>query len=142
MVTYRGNISDLIDTQWNVNNVIRGSTHLLNPDLIDTQWNVNFKTMSVFGVQAVDLIDTQWNVNQIARQAYKPIYYGFNRYIVECKQPLTYQLRSSTVRFNRYIVECKSVYHSGYAGSYRDLIDTQWNVNLCTHFLTVVLITI
>ena len=56
-------ITELIDTQWNVNLSPDRLNHIEDGELIDTQWNVNEDTNS--SIRAVDneLIDTQWNVN-------------------------------------------------------------------------------
>ena len=53
-------------------------------DLIDTQWNVNTRQNIRNGGLQCDLIDTQWNVN-LHKMATLLILIGFNRYIVECK---------------------------------------------------------
>ena len=53
-------------------------------DLIDTLWNVKeFNIMSLKPAIG-DLIDTLWNVKD-GHVVTPPRYFGFNRYIVECK---------------------------------------------------------
>ena len=56
----------------------------------------------------------------------------FNRYIVECKVPLSILRKASfKSRFNRYIVECKDqCSNHWHRGTDCDLIDTLWNVKL------------
>ena len=54
----------LIDTWWNVNNVL-GSTALVRVTvLIDTWWNVNEFLSVIDKYFTVVLIDTWWNVNR------------------------------------------------------------------------------
>ena len=53
-------------------------------DLIDTQWNVNDVGRDIDEADKNDLIDTQWNVNYLDPAILKDTF-GFNRYIVECK---------------------------------------------------------
>ena len=56
-------------------------------ELIDTLWNVNQLIQAVTGSQFRELIDTLWNVNESGRlAAYLGI--GINRYIMECKLQL------------------------------------------------------
>ena len=98
---------DLIDTQWSVNEQLANAIKFLGyrfnryiveckykndgmfdggagGDLIDTQWNVNYLLIAVAIAAVIDLIDTQWNVNLSGWQVFI-IFFGFNRYIVECK---------------------------------------------------------
>ena len=78
--------SELIDTLWNVNEVVRIRCDLSTLELIDTLWNVNWirwsqrfwcsprinryimecklKNSIGFPVAADELIDTLWNVNK------------------------------------------------------------------------------
>ena len=55
----------------------------------------------------VDLIDTLWNVKTGMLMVHNVSGYGFNRYIVECKEKWTREEIAAYLRFNRYIVECK-----------------------------------
>ena len=40
-------LSDLIDTQWNVNDIADVATEVAAFDLIDTQWNVNLELIDI-----------------------------------------------------------------------------------------------
>ena len=90
-------ISELIDTQWDVNISVSATEKLksaginryivgcklsssvgytnYNSELIDTQWDVNIKKGTlVFGVIS-ELIDTQWDVNKVLMQNYNDCEY-------------------------------------------------------------------
>ena len=58
---------------------------MVSMDLIDTQWNVNEIYNADSTPVAKDLIDTQWNVNQDKQPPVFKCGIRFNRYIVECK---------------------------------------------------------
>ena len=77
-----------------------------------------------------DLIDTQWNVNITYAKIFDELKAGFNRYIVECKFTEKGVETAVEDRFNRYIVECKYSNNFWYCKVDKDLIDTQWNVNV------------
>ena len=74
----------LIDTWWNVNNILNLRFQCIKVVLIDTWWNVNENTI----VQEIDLsivlIDTWWNVN-VYRTKRSSSNFRFNRYMVECE---------------------------------------------------------
>ena len=118
---------DLIDTQWNVNQVGLNTTSQafrFNRYIVECK----FTYTSVSSVLVLDLIDTQWNVNPLASGVVGACS-RFNRYIVECKYSCIMFYRHYLSRFNRYIVECKYITSPHSKTSYVDLIDTQWNVN-------------
>ena len=54
----------------------------------------------------------------------------FNRYMVECKYGLTFDLSDVQKSFNRYMVECKYICPNHRNNSFQVLIDTWWNVNI------------
>ena len=53
-------------------------------ELIDTLWNVNEVVRIRCDLSTLELIDTLWNVNKIAEAVGKG-YTRINRYIMECK---------------------------------------------------------
>ena len=53
----------LIDTWWNVNNILNLRFQCIKVVLIDTWWNVNGKEASLSDLGFKVLIDTWWNVN-------------------------------------------------------------------------------
>ena len=121
-------MSDLIDTQWNVNTFSPDGERHMVLDLIDTQWNVNIVRVGNYTYGArfnryiVECKFSHANNSSL-------ICSGFNRYIVECKLTVLTLCSFVTKRFNRYIVECKYIYFLFHLLSPFDLIDTQWNVN-------------
>ena len=125
----RLNAGVLIDTWWNVNNILNLRFQCIKVVLIDTWWNVNENTI----VQEIDLsivlIDTWWNVN-VYRTKRSSSNFRFNRYMVECEFNSLYfcifkaevlidtwwnvnffiYIKFPTYRsFNRYMVECESI---------------------------------
>ena len=77
---------DLIDTLWNVKeHAFRYGIGSLD-DLIDTLWNVKMQLMQQMFSGDPDLIDTLWNVKADMRLFLLASIFGFNRYIVECKE--------------------------------------------------------
>ena len=54
---------ELIDTQWDVNEIDGGLGLCPNLELIDTQWDVNYLIGDGTGFVDDELIDTQWDVN-------------------------------------------------------------------------------
>ena len=54
-------------------------------ELIDTCWNVNSVLMDSWEFGAVELIDTCWNVNQPIPLTKRIRDYRINRYMLECK---------------------------------------------------------
>ena len=60
--------SELIDTLWNVNEVVRIRCDLSTLELIDTLWNVNELQSSSNYKELMELIDTLWNVNKYNRK--------------------------------------------------------------------------
>ena len=80
-------------------------------DLIDTLWNVKFFFSKTNRKLPPDLIDTLWNVKVLVDTGDATRQFGFNRYIVECKESFT---------------------EHGFVMGLLDLIDTLWNVKaLC-----------
>ena len=75
----------LIDTWWNVNQLIVFVVKLHPLVLIDTWWNVNSAATSVLCVVNTVLIDTWWNVNGTTARGKLTGLSGFNRYMVECE---------------------------------------------------------
>ena len=107
--------SELIDTLWNVNGIIKEASEESKSELIDTLWNVNM--LPRYGCTAMycELIDTLWNVNSLKYDSVLALVKGINRYIMECKS------------CNRISSRTQSL----------ELIDTLWNVNLNTYSLRV-----
>ena len=54
---------ELIDTLWNVNEVLKFEPKSRILELIDTLWNVNKFHRLSFSLPVLELIDTLWNVN-------------------------------------------------------------------------------
>ena len=77
--------TELIDTQWDVNELVRGDFTAASEELIDTQWDVNFYHFCDFNDFDSELIDTQWDVNYIKEICIAGSVIRINRYIVGCK---------------------------------------------------------
>ena len=56
---------ELIDTLWNVNDLLHQKILLHCLELIDTLWNVNYLKPAAANYAKEELIDTLWNVNRI-----------------------------------------------------------------------------
>ena len=56
-------LTELIDTCWNVNSILMDSWECGAVELIDTCWNVNKDISASAGSEYNELIDTCWNVN-------------------------------------------------------------------------------
>ena len=54
---------ELIDTQWDVNEVNLENKEITISELIDTQWDVNQLFRIYKSGKQIELIDTQWDVN-------------------------------------------------------------------------------
>ena len=67
MINKRQNLqtvtAELIDTQWDVNDVCEAVTLACKLELIDTQWDVNIFEVNNSSWLCSELIDTQWDVN-------------------------------------------------------------------------------
>ena len=55
---------ELIDTQWDVNPLVKQAVGMPDNELIDTQWDVNVFTYNYGFLVGDELIDTQWDVNK------------------------------------------------------------------------------
>ena len=78
----------LIDTWWNVNNLLFASFHIHASVLIDTWWNVNLLNLRTLPESEMVLIDTWWNVNYPVLLTNERTH-SFNRYMVECEYTST-----------------------------------------------------
>ena len=56
-------LCELIDTLWNVNDIVLLDLGLPDMELIDTLWNVNYGEQRKLEIARAELIDTLWNVN-------------------------------------------------------------------------------
>ena len=120
----------LIDTWWNVNNILNLRFQCIKAVLIDTWWNVNENTI----VQEIDLsivlIDTWWNAN-LEEERWKST--GVTVLIDtwwNVNDGIQGIYPACNPCFNRYMVECESnIGHYDFKSQYPVLIDTWWNVN-------------
>ena len=76
---------ELIDTQWDVNKLVKPIKRKKYFELIDTQWDVNIFILMIITLTLLELIDTQWDVNINNINVYPKFSDRINRYIVGCK---------------------------------------------------------
>ena len=103
--------------------------------LIETYWNVKTCVGSHVLMLLDVLIETYWNVKRKERTSELRLFLRINRNILECK------VFVSTIRtigiscINRNILECKGLWREELRWSVYVLIETYWNVKMCTLWL-------
>ena len=86
----------------------KGRNHTGRNELIDTLWNVNLLTWFLMMKWNCELIDTLWNVNSNHWSRRLFLWFGINRYIMECKLVFYDEIKKGEqAGINRYIMECK-----------------------------------
>ena len=100
-------------------------------ELIDTCWDVNEIVEKKVITDGKELIDTCWDVNQDSEINWWYSVYGINRYMLGCKYLYKTIFQSRKDRINRYMLGCKFckiTYNLDEVGW--ELIDTCWDVNI------------
>ena len=75
-------------------------------ELIDTWWDVNQIVVQIRSKELWELIDTWWDVNKITT-IMNVEFQGINRYMVGCKFLILTIGQLALKRINRYMVGCK-----------------------------------
>ena len=78
-------VTELIETLWNVNPGGEPGKMTKEEELIETLWNVNTLEFTMPFDTSLELIETLWNVNASLRLTNVPFFRRINRNIVECK---------------------------------------------------------
>ncbi len=62
-------MNEIIETYWNVNDVLLADIVRLIQEIIETYWNVNSDTAVKFVEFLEEIIETYWNVNKLHYEA-------------------------------------------------------------------------